>query len=255
MGEALLSGLLLAGWDKAELRGADARPARREEVATKYGVVMADTVEAATGADTVILAVKPQDVAGVLADIAPVISLDTLILSIAAGLSTSTLEGHLPPCQPVVRVMPNTAALVGEAMSAISAGTSATQDHLERAATILSAVGKTQIVPEKYLDAVTAISGSGPAYVMLVAEAMIDAGVYLGLPRAISADLVKQTLYGSSKLLVESGDSATVLRENVTSPGGTTAAALRALEDHGLRAAFMDAIEAASARSKELGQA
>jgi pyrroline-5-carboxylate reductase len=255
MGEALLSGLVRAGWDTSELRGADARPARREEMSSTYGVAVTETVEAAQGADTVILVVKPQDIASALSDIVPVITPDTLIISLAAGVTTATIEGHLGEGQPVVRVMPNTAALIGEGMAAICAGTSATQDHLARAEKILAAVGKVQIVAEKHMDAVTAVSGSGPAYVMLVAESMIDAGVLLGLPRPTATELVKQTLYGSSKLLVDSGEHPTILRENVTSPGGTTAAALRAFEDHGLRAAFIDAVEAACRRSEELGQA
>jgi pyrroline-5-carboxylate reductase len=148
--------------------------------------------------------------------------------------------------------MPNTPASVGEGMSAIAGGTSATAEHLARASALLGAVGRVVTLPEKHLDAVTAVSGSGPAYVMYVAEAMIDAGVLLGLPRDIATTLATQTLYGSAKLLRDSGTHPTVLRENVTSPGGTTAAALRTLDDHGVKAAFVAALEAARDRSQEL---
>jgi len=176
----------------------------------------------------------------------------TLVVSLCAGLSTHQIEAAMPDGTAVVRVMPNTPAQVDEGMAAISAGASATAEHLAHVTELLSAVGKVVTVPEKYQDAVTAISGSGPAYLFFVVEAMIDAGVMLGLPRDISTTLVVQTMYGSAKLLADSGEHPTVLRERVTSPGGTTAAALRELEDHRVKAAFMTAMEAARDRSRAL---
>jgi len=255
MGTSLLNGLLQAGWDPATIRAADARASRREDVAATYGVWTGTSVEAVHGADTVVLVVKPQDISDVLSDIGDHLEPGALVISLAAGVTTATIERHLADGNPVVRVMPNTAALVGEGMAAICGGSTANTEHLAHAEKILSAVGKVQVISEKYMDAVTAISGSGPAYVMFVAEAMIDAGVMLGLPRATATELVKQTVFGSAKLLVESGEHPTVLKENVTSPGGTTAAALRAFEDHRVKAAFIDAMEAACKRSEELGRA
>ena len=254
MGESLLTGLIQAGWDPAEIRAADVRQSKREEVADKYGVWTGTSIDAVKGADTVVVVVKPQDITDLLTDVTPHLEPGALVVSLAAGVTTSTVE-RLVGDHPVVRVMPNTAALVGEGMAAVCGGSTATEDHLAHAEKLLTAVGKVQVISEKYMDAVTAISGSGPAYVMFVAEAMIDAGVMLGLPRATATELVKQTVYGSAKLLVESGEHPTVLKENVTSPGGTTAAALRAFEDHRVKAAFIDAMEAACKRSEELGRA
>ncbi|MHB1008760.1 MAG: pyrroline-5-carboxylate reductase [Propionibacteriaceae bacterium] len=253
MGENLLAGLVASGVTPGDLVGTDLRPQRQQEISDRYGVrVVGDNVEAVTGADTVVVIVKPYDVAAVLDGISAALSPDTLVVSLAAGVELSVLEAHLPAGQPVVRVMPNTPASVGEGMSAIAAGTSATEAHLARAADLLGAVGRVVTVPEKHLDAVTAVSGSGPAYVMYVAEAMIDAGVLLGLPRDVATTLAAQTLYGSAKLLRDSGVHPAVLRENVTSPGGTTAAALRTLDDRGVKAAFLAALEACRDRSQEL---
>ena len=253
MGESLLTGLIQAGWDPSQIRTADTRESKREEVRQKYGVWAGVSSEAVQGADTVVLVVKPQDISDLLYDIRPWLEPNALVISLAAGVKTTAIE-RLIGDHPVVRVMPNTAALVREGMAAICPGSTATKEHLDRAVDILTAVGKALVISEKYMDAVTAISGSGPAYVMFVAEAMIDAGVMLGLPRATATELVKQTVYGSAKLLVESGEHPTVLKENVTSPGGTTAAALRAFEDHRVKAAFIDAMEAACKRSEELGR-
>lgn len=255
MGEALLAGLIQAGWHKDDLRAADSRPLVRKQVGRTHGVWEGTSLDAVVGADAVVIAVKPQDIPDLLREVGPVLAPEALVISLAAGVSTATLESLLPLARPVVRVMPNTPALVDEGMSALSAGSFATPEHLARAEEILRAVGKAVVVPEKYMDAVTAVSGSGPAYIMYVAEAMIDAGVMLGLPRATATDLVKQTLFGSAKLLMVSGEHPTVLKERVTSPGGTTAAALRTFEDHGVKAAFLAAMEAAHKRSKELGQA
>ncbi|MET0157949.1 MAG: pyrroline-5-carboxylate reductase, partial [Acidimicrobiales bacterium] len=175
------------------------------------------------------------------------------VLSIAAGVRLADLEGALPSGTPVVRAMPNTPALVGAGAAAIAAGTAATDDDLAWAESILSAVGIVVRVAEPLLDAVTGLSGSGPAYVFLVAEALIEAGVLVGLPRPVAAELAGQTLLGSARLLVEGDDGPEALRAAVTSPGGTTAAGLRALEQAGVRAAFLDAVVAATERSRELG--
>jgi pyrroline-5-carboxylate reductase len=255
MGETVLSGLVRAGWDPRDLVATDRRPERVAELEATYGITMTDNVSAVAGASTVVLVVKPQDMRGLLAEIAPTLAADALVVSLAAGVDTATLEAGLPVGQPVVRVMANTPAQVDEGMAALSGGSSATPEHLERVREILSATGRVVIVPEAYQDAVTAISGSGPAYLFFVVEAMIEAGVHLGLPRDLSTELVVQTMLGSAKLLRESGEHPVVLRERVTSPGGTTAAALRELEDHKVRAAFLSAMEAARDRSRALAQA
>ncbi len=252
MGEALVSGLLRAGWSSEAIVVADRRDFRRAEMTAAHGIRATGNAEAAAEADTVILVVKPQDVGAVLPEIAPVLRPGTLVVSLCAGVTTAQLERHLPDGTAVVRVMPNTPALVGEGMAAVSAGSSASEDDVAHAMELMTALGKAITVPEAYQDAVTAISGSGPAYLFFVVEAMIDAGVLLGLPRDISSTLVQQTVFGSAKLLVESGQHPTVLREQVTSPGGTTAAALRQLEDHKVKAAFLTAIEAARDRSRAL---
>ena len=252
MGETLIAGLLRAGWEPGQITAADRHPQRLVEMAAKHGIHTASTGEAAAQADTVVIVVKPQDAGEVLPVVGAAIRPATLVVSLCAGLSTARIEADMPEGTAVVRVMPNTPAQVDEGMSAISAGASATAEHLEHVTALLTAVGKVVTVPEKYQDAVTAISGSGPAYLFFVVEAMIDAGVMLGLPRDIATTLVVQTMYGSAKLLADSGEHPTVLRERVTSPGGTTAAALRELEDHRVKAAFMTAMEAARDRSRAL---
>ena len=233
----------------------DRRPDRQVELVAKYGITMLENDQAAAEADTVILVVKPQDMRELLAEIAGSIKPDALVVSLAAGVDIASIETQLPEGMAVVRVMPNTPAQVDEGMAAISAGTHSDHDHLDRVTEILSATGRVVTVPERYQDAVTAISGSGPAYLFFVVEAMIEAGVHLGLPRDIATELVVQTMLGSAKLLRETGEHPTVLRERVTSPGGTTAAAIRQLEDHKVRAAFIGAIEAARNRSRELAAA
>jgi pyrroline-5-carboxylate reductase len=174
------------------------------------------------------------------------------VVSLAAGITTERLESLLPEGSSVVRVMPNTPARVDQGMSAIAPGRHCTEDHLDEAEQMLSSCGKVIRLEEKHLDAVTAISGSGPAYIFYVVEAMIEAGVVLGLPRATATELVVQTLYGAATMLRETGAHPTVLREEVSSPGGTTVAALRQLDDHKVRAAFITAMEAAAARSRQL---
>ena len=254
MGETLLAGLLKAGWAPTDLVGADRHEARRHELEGRYGVrTVADAGDAVEGADTVLLVVKPQDVPELLPRLAARLAPGALLVSLCAGVTTARLEAGLPEGTPVVRVMPNTPAQVSEGMAAISPGAHAGEVDLEKAVNIMEAVGRAVVVPERYQDAVTAISGSGPAYLFFVVEAMIDAGVMLGLPRDLSTTLVNQTMYGSAKLLVESDRHPNLLREMVTSPAGTTAAALRHLEERSVKAAFMAAMEAARDRSAELG--
>jgi pyrroline-5-carboxylate reductase len=251
MGEALLAGLLDAGWATAgELRVVEALPGRRDELVERFpGVDVTADPGAAEGS---VLAVKPGDVttaAGALRDAGG----GGRVLSIAAGVRLADLEAGLGQGTPVVRAMPNTPALVGAGAAAIAPGTAASEDDLAWAEEILSAVGTVVRVDERLLDAVTGLSGSGPAYVFLVAEALIEAGVLVGLPRPTATELTVQTLLGAARLLAEGEDGPEALRAAVTSPGGTTAAGLRALEQAGVRAAFLDAVVAATERSRQLG--
>ena len=252
MGSTLLAGLLRSGRDAADLVITGRNAERARELAGAHGVRLMNNVDAAVGADTLVLVVKPQDMGGLLAEISAHVRPGTLVVSLAAGITTAFLEERLPEGTAVVRVMPNTPALVDEGMAAISPGSHCDEGHLNEAEELLRSCGKVLRIPEKHLDAVTAISGSGPAYIFYVVEAMIEAGVLLGMPRATSTELVVQTLYGAATMLKETGQHPTVLREQVSSPGGTTMAALRQLDDHKVRAAFVTAMEAAAKRSKEL---
>jgi pyrroline-5-carboxylate reductase len=249
MGEALLGGLLAAGWEAADLAVVEPVPARRAELEKRFpGVIVTPEAVAADGA---VIAVKPGDVLTALGS--AVAAGTSRVLSIAAGVTLARLEEAAGEGVPVVRAMPNTPALVGAGAAAIAAGHAAGEEDLAWAESILGAVGTVVRVPEHLLDAVTGLSGSGPAYVFLVAEALAEAGVLVGLPRPTAEALVRQTLLGSARLLAESGESAEALRAGVTSPGGTTAAGLRELERHGLRSALLDAVAAATERSKQLG--
>jgi pyrroline-5-carboxylate reductase len=254
MGETLLSGLIRAGRRVDDLLVGEKRPERATELQERYGVSVVDNVEAARSADTLALVVKPQDMEDLLKEIAPVVRPGQLVVSLAAGITTGFLESHLPDGVAVVRVMPNTPALVDEGMAAISRGSHCDEQHLLEAESLMASTGRVVRVPERQQDAVTAISGSGPAYIFFVVEAMIEAGVHLGLPRGTASELVVQTVVGSAKLLRETGEHPVVLRERVTSPGGTTAAAIRELEDHKVRAAFLTAMEAARDRSRALAE-
>ncbi|MDO3394465.1 pyrroline-5-carboxylate reductase [Nocardioides sp. SOB44] len=254
MGEALLSGLVRAGRRVDRLMVGEKRPERAHELEERYGVAVLDNRSAAAKADTIALVVKPQDMADLLEEIAPVLRPGVLLVSLAAGITTAYIESRVPEGVAVVRVMPNTPALVDEGMTAISPGSHSSEADLAEVETLMSSVGKVLRIPERQQDAVTAISGSGPAYIFFVVESMIEAGVHLGLPRATATDLVIQTLVGSGKMLRETGTHPTVLREQVTSPGGTTASALRELEVHKVRAAFLAAMEAARDRSRALAQ-
>ncbi|MBM9461070.1 pyrroline-5-carboxylate reductase [Nocardioides sp. zg-536] len=253
MGETLLSGLIRSGRAADDLVVVEKRPERAVELAERYGVTVFDDLAAAAAADTLLLVVKPQDVPAVLGELGPALRPGQLVVSLAAGLTTARLESLLPAGVAVVRVMPNTPALVGKGVAALSAGSACEESHLAEAEALLAAVGAVVRVPESQQDAVTAVSGSGPAYVFLVAEAMIEAGVHLGLPRPTARELAVQTLVGAAEMLSETGEHPAVLREQVTSPAGTTAAAVRKLEDHGVRAAFLAAMEACRDRSVELG--
>ncbi|ROR89478.1 pyrroline-5-carboxylate reductase [Nocardioides aurantiacus] len=254
MGETLISGLVRGGHDPSLLLVVEKRVDRAQVLADRYGVRVVDDLAAVAVADTVALVVKPQDMSEVLAEVRDHVVPGQLVVSLAAGITTAFVEARLQPGVAVVRVMPNTPALVDEGMAAISAGSHCDVEHLARAEAMLAVTGKVLRVPEKQQDAVTAISGSGPAYLFFVVEAMIEAGVHLGLPRSTATELVVQTVVGSATLLRETGEHPTVLREQVTSPGGTTAAAIRELEDHKVRAAFLTAMEAARNRSVALAR-
>jgi pyrroline-5-carboxylate reductase len=254
IGEALLSGLLRRGGAEG-LVVCERSSQRAAELTERYGVPALGLREAADRARVLLLAVKPQDIAALLETLGGHVDpANHLVVSVAAGVPTARIEAALPAGTPVVRVMPNTPALVDEGMSVLSAGSHASPEHLDEAEALLAAVGRVRRVPEVQQDAVTALSGSGPAYFFYLVEAMIDAGILLGLPRALAADLIVQTALGAAVMLRDSGEHPVQLREAVTSPGGTTIAAVRELERHGVRAALIAAIEAAHARSLELGR-
>ncbi|TKV58560.1 pyrroline-5-carboxylate reductase [Nakamurella flava] len=255
IGEALLAGLLKAGRAPSDLLFTERYDQRAAELTERYGVAGVDTPEAVERADVLVVAVKPQDIEPLLDLLADTVRPGTLVVSLCAGLPASLYERRLPAGTPVVRVMPNTPMLVGEAMSAISAGAAAGPEHLDLVEEMLGSVGKVVRVPETQQDAVTALSGSGPAYFFYLVEAMIDAGILLGLPRAVSTDLIIQSAVGAATMLRDSAEHPVILREAVTSPGGTTIAAIRELENHKVRAALLSAIEAAAVRSAELGRA
>jgi pyrroline-5-carboxylate reductase len=255
IGEALLSGLLRGDSKPDDIVVVEHYPERKAYLTEKYGVQCVDIADAVKASQTVLIAVKPQDIDTVLMQLAENVTADHLIVSVCAGITTAKIERGLPSGPAVVRCMPNTPALVDQAMTAISAGTHADEAHLQLAQDLLSAVGKVVRVPESQLDAVTALSGSGPAYFFFLVEAMIDAGILLGLPRALAADLIVQTAVGSAVMLRDSGEHPVQLREAVTSPAGTTISAIRELENHAVRAALLAAIEAARDRSVELGRA
>jgi pyrroline-5-carboxylate reductase len=253
IGEALLAGLVRQAGGGDDVLVVERSPQRAAELAARHGVTALALADAAARARVLLLAVKPQDIDGLLALLAPHVTAEHLVVSVAAGVPTSRIEAALPAGTPVVRVMPNTPALVDAGMSVISAGAHASEQHLDEAEALLSPVGEVRRVPESQQDAVTALSGSGPAYFFYLVEAMIDAGILLGLPRTLAADLIVQTALGSAVMLRDSGEHPVQLREAVTSPGGTTIAAIRELERHGVRSAMIAAIEAAHARSVELG--
>ncbi|HEX9121975.1 MAG TPA: pyrroline-5-carboxylate reductase [Actinomycetota bacterium] len=257
MGEALVSGLIRSGGRSVdEIMVTCRREERAQELADRYGVTATlSNPEAVAWAETLVLMVKPQDMEALLEQIAPSVRPDHhLTVSFAAGIRTSFVQKHLPNGAPVVRVMSNVAVLVDEAMSVVAAGSHAGDEHLAVAEELLGYVGKVIRLKESHLDAITATSGSGPAYFFLLAEAMIEACILLGLSRDVATELIIQTMLGSAKMLRDTGRHPVELREMVTSPGGTTIAAIRHLEEAGVRAAFLNAIDAACKRSAELAQ-
>ena len=253
MGEALVSGLLRAGRNPVEVLAVVRRPERAAQLRETYGVETVAAADAAKAADTLVITVKPQDMSVLLDEIAPQLPADRLIISVAAGIPTAVIERRLGGGVPVVGVLSNTPVLVDEAMSVISAGRYAGEAHLRRAEELLRPVGKVLRIPESQQDAATALSGSGPAYVYFLVEAMVDAGILLGIPRTTAMEMVTQAVYGAATMLRETGEHPVILREAVTSPGGTTISAIRELERHSVRAAFLEAIESARDRGAELG--
>jgi pyrroline-5-carboxylate reductase len=252
IGETLLSGLLRSGWPAQRLMATSRRPERAEELRQRYGIPVVGNDRAAVEADVLAISVKPQDAAGLLAELGPCVPAHKLVITLCAGLPTTFFAKWLPEGTPVVRVMTNTPALVDEAMTAISPGPHATAAHLALAEEMFASLGRTLHLPESQQDAVTALSGSGPAYFYYLVEAMTDAGILLGLPRQVAHDLIVQTAIGSAIMLRDSGEHPVKLREAVTSPAGTTISAIRELERHGVRAALLAALEAARDRGREL---
>src|SRR5918992_2609985 len=254
IGEALIIGLLSSGWrERSELSASTRREERVEELRTAHGIgATTSNAEAVAGAALVVIAVKPQDIESLLGEIGTLTQPEQTVLSIAAPIWTAAIERHLAPAVPVVRAMPNTPAMVHEGIAGICAGAHADEEHLQLAEEALRHLGAVVRVSEPLMDAVTAVSGSGPAYFALLAEAMIEAGILLGLSREVSTQLVVQTMLGTAKLLRDEQMHPVDLREAVTSPGGTTIRAIRVLEQEGVRAAFLNAIQAAMERSQEL---
>ncbi len=254
MGEALRRGLERAGWAPDELSLGVRRDDRATELSAKSSsVVSLDPLEAIADRDVIVIAVKPRDVGSVIDRISGSVTPTQMLLSLAAGVTTSTYESRLGEIA-VVRAMPNTPALVGEGVTGIARGTHAGDEHLKLATEILGAVGAVRVMDESLLDAVTAVSGTGPAYVFLLAEALTEAAVREGLPRDIAEAFVHQTIRGAGHLLTDTDATPAELRSQVTSPGGTTAAAVHVLEERGFRALVEDAVQAAAKRSSELGQ-
>lgn len=252
MGRTVAAGLVRAGHPGQAITLTGRDPQRAADTAASLGVATATNADAVSAADVVVLAVKPQDMEAALAQVADHLGSDTVVMSLAAGIPLAFLKARLPAGTPVVRAMPNTPAQVGQGMAAISPDENCSEQQVAVARAVLASTGSVVTIAEYHQDAVTAISGSGPAYLFFVVESMIEAGVLLGLPRATSTELVVQTLFGAATMLRETGEHPTVLREMVSSPGGTTVAALRQLEDHKVRAAFLSAMEAAARRSKDL---
>ncbi len=256
MAEALLKGLIAAGTAKPDqVLVSDIFPDRLEHLRKTYGIIIQrNNIDAAREAGIVLLSVKPQVIEKVMTEIAPAMDDTKLVISIAAGVTIGRMEKALGEKTRVVRVMPNTPALVMAGAAGIAAGKNANSDDISLVQLIFSSVGRSVVVDEKLMDAVTGLSGSGPAYVFMIIDALSDAGVKEGLPRALALELAAQTVYGSAKMVLETKEHPGKLRDMVTSPGGTTIEGLHALEKGKLRATLMNAVEAATARSKELGK-
>ena len=252
MGEALLAGLLQAGLPAANICFSEKRDDRAAEITARYGATRKSNTEIARDCQVILLVTKPQDLGDVLAEIKAELNQGVLLISFAAGKSTAFIEGAVGAGMAVIRVMPNTPALIGKGAAAISAGSSVTSDQMKFANDILASSSEVVTVPENQQDAITALSGSGPAYFFAFVEAMIKAGTELGLSAEVATELTVQTIYGAAGMLKESGKNATTLRENVTSPNGTTAAALKSFSDGGLADLVLKAMTAARDRSQEL---
>jgi pyrroline-5-carboxylate reductase len=252
MGSSLIKSLLISSLNSEQICISDKSKEKSDEVARSHNVIAKTVTEIGQDCNVIFLAVKPQDLESVLGELSQVLNKETLLISIAAGKTTKFIEGKLVNKNPVIRVMPNTPAQIGKGVSAISPGSSTTRDHLEVAKDLLSATGLVVEVPEESQDAVTALSGSGPAYFFNFIEAMIKSGVSLGLTEEISTQLAIGTIAGSAAMLQESGVDAATLRKNVTSPNGTTAAALKVFSDNNLERIVADAMAAANKRSQEL---
>ncbi len=254
MGEALISGLLRAGLvAPSAIYISDVKAERLEYLEQKFGINTTGENTGVVGkSDIVVLAVKPQVMGPILQEIAPAARPDQAFISIAAGINTGYIESCLKGPVPVIRVMPNTPCLVGEGASAVSAGKHAGSESIEKALAIFAAAGKAVEVPEALLDIVTGLSGSGPAYMYLILEGLIDGAVNLGLPRDLARTLITQTMFGTAKMVLETGEHPARLKDKVTTPGGTTMAGLAALEEGALRFVLMKAVEAAARRSGEL---
>jgi pyrroline-5-carboxylate reductase len=256
MGEALIKGLIAANLLKPrQIHVFEVVPARLEYLRATHGISPHSNIaELAKAATILLLAVKPQTMPAVLTELHSHLSHRPLILSIAAGVPLSTLSKALPEGSPIIRVMPNTPALVQQGASALSRGTHASEEHMQEALALFRAVGGAVEVEEKAMDTVTGLSGSGPGYILLLLESFIDAGVLMGLPRPTARELVLQTVAGTVKMVQESGKHPAELKDLVTSPGGTTIRGLTILEEQGVRGAVMRAVEAATLRSRELGK-
>jgi len=254
MGEALLTGMIQAGLVKpADVFATDVRAERLECLAERLGVNTAhNNTRVVSEVDIVILAVKPQVVSALLAEIAPALTAEKTVISIAAGIKTELIQSFLDRPVPVVRVMSNTPCLVGAGASAVSAGKYAQKEHLDKALAVFGSSGRAVAVPEEFLDAVTGLSGSGPAYMYLVLEGLADGAVRMGLPRDVALILGAQTMFGAAKMVLETGDHPARLKDMVTTPGGTTIAGLAALEEGGVRGHLMKAVVAATGRAREL---
>ncbi len=255
MAEALVRGLLAGGTvDASQVSGSEPRPERCAEIREKYGIhCTTDNSDVARRADVLVLSVKPQLMVRVCTEIAPVVRTETLVISIAAGVPLAVLSRYLPGRR-IVRTMPNTPALVGAGATVLSPGDGVSEADLGIARRIFDAVGTTFVLEESQLDAVTGLSGSGPAYTFLILEALSDAGVKVGLSRYVAQALAAQTLLGSAKLLIDTKGHPGQLKDMVTSPGGTAIAGLHTLEEGGLRTTLINAVEAATKRSRELGE-
>lgn len=254
MGQAILSGLLRAGWDTGSVVATARSAERAAELRESYGVAVESNTEAVRRADAVVVAVKPQDAAALLEELRGAFEASVPVVSICAGLPTAFFEKRLPDSTPVVRAMPNTPALVDEAMTVLSPGTHTDSTCLAAIEELFKPLGRTLVVDEKHQDAVTAISGSGPAYFYYLAEAMTEASVLMGLPRAVACELVAQTALGAARMISEADASPAELREAVESPAGTTISAVRQLDNHRVRSAVTDAVEAARDRAREIAE-